>query len=131
MNLTEKEELFLAYLENAPSVASVARQMDIPTSTAYQMYGKLKDVIIDRARANLAMGALKASRTALEMMDADASTEKGELRLSAAEKVMDRVGLTKHTNVEVSIEAENGLFILPTKVPLAAVEASDDDLADE
>jgi len=64
----------------------------------------------------------------LELMDADASTEKGELRLAAAEKVMDRVGLTKHTNVEVRVESENGLFILPAKAPLVTLAA---DLEDE
>lgn len=131
MELSENEELFLAYLENSPSVAAVAREMDISPSTAYKMYGKLKDVIIDRARANLSMGALKAASTAVEMMDADASTEKGELRLAAAEKVMDRVGLTKHTNVEVSVESENGLFILPAKVSLASSEDLEEDFQEE
>ena len=32
-----------------------------------------------------------------------------------AKEIMDRVGLTKHTSVEVSIENENGIFILPAK----------------
>lgn len=127
MELTETEELFLAYLEDAPSVAAVAREMDINKTTAYRMYNRLKDVIVDRARANLAMGALKAAGTAVDLLDADASTEKGELRLAAAEKIMDRVGLTKHTNVEVQVESENGLFILPAKVAIDASEALEDD----
>ena len=125
--LNETEELFLAYLENAPSIAAVARQMNISYSHAHQMYTKLKDVIIERARDNLALASLKAVQTTVSMMDADASTEKGELRLAAAEKVMDRVGLTKHTNVEVRVESENGLFILPAKKPIVDI----DDLADD
>lgn len=120
--LNEQEELFLAYLEDAPSVAAVARAMQISTSHAYAMYNKLKDVIIDRARDNLALGSLKAVKTAIDLMDADASTEKGELRLAAAEKVMDRVGLTKHTSVEVKVESDNGLFILPAKSPVKLSE---------
>ena len=44
MILNETEELFLAYLETAPSIASVARQMEISSSHAYTMYNKLKDV---------------------------------------------------------------------------------------
>lgn len=127
MNLSEQEQLFLSYLESNPSVAAVARAMDIPYSTAYNIYVKLKDVILDRARANLTLGALKAVNTTLELLDADASTEKGELRLAAAEKIMDRVGLTKHTNVEVRVESENGLFILPAK---AALKVADVDLED-
>ena len=121
MKLTEQEELFLAYIEKDPKVASAARAMGISYPQAHAIYTKLKDVILDRARAQLAMGAMKAVNTALEMLDADASTEKGELRLAAAEKIMDRVGITKHTNVEVRVESENGLFILPAKAPLKPV----------
>lgn len=130
MILNETEELFLAYLENAPSIVSVAKEMDIHPTTAYKMYAKLKDVILDRARDNLALGSLKAVKTAIDMMDADASTEKGELRLAAAEKIMDRVGLTKHTSVEVRMESENGLFILPAKVQIPSQILSED-LSDE
>jgi len=130
MILTETEELFLAYLETAPSIISVAREMDVSRSHAYAMYTKLKGVILDRARDNLALGSLKAVQTAVSLMDANASTEKGELRLAAAEKIMDRVGLTKHTSVEVRVENENGLFILPAKVIREAVVPSED-LEDE
>lgn len=130
--LTETEELFLAYLESAPSVAAVARKMDLSTSQAYSMYNKLKDVILDRARDNLAVASLKAVGTAVDMLDADASTEKGELRLAAAEKIMDRVGLTKHTSVEVKMENDNGLFILPAKTPSQVTkEITSEDLSDE
>jgi hypothetical protein len=121
MILNETEELFLAYLETAPSIASVAKVMGISSSHAYATYNKLKGVILDRARDNLALGSLKAVATTISLMDADASTEKGELRLAAAEKIMDRVGLTKHTSVEVRVESENGLFILPAKTLLARV----------
>lgn len=130
MLLNETEELFLAYLENAPSIAAVAREMDISKSHAYAMYTKLKDVILDRARDNLALGSLKAVTTAIELMDANASTEKGELRLAAAEKIMDRVGLTRHTSVEVRVESENGLFILPAKTIVASIPSSEDLEAD-
>ena len=130
MRLTEQEELFLAYIERDPNIAAAARSMGVHYQQAYDIYVKLKDVILDRARASLTLGALKAVSTTLELLDADASTEKGELRLSAAEKVMDRVGITKHTNVEVRVESENGLFILPAKSPLAKV-LSTVDLEDE
>lgn len=125
MKLTEQEELFLAYIEQNPNIAAVARQMDINYHQAYSIYSKLKDVILDRARATLTLGAMKAVQTTLEMLDADSTTEKGELRLNAAEKVLDRVGITKHTNVEVRVESENGLFILPAKAMLPSVDLED------
>lgn len=126
MKLTEQEELFLAYIEKSPKISDAARAMGIHYQQAYDIYSKLKDVIMDRARSQLTLGAMKAVHTTLEMLDADASTEKGELRLAAAEKILDRVGITKHTNVEVRVESENGLFILPAKAPLAALVSTID-----
>lgn len=126
MILTEQEELFLAYIEKDPKISNVARAMGIQYSQAHGIYTKLKDVILDRARSQLTLASVKAVNTTIEMLEADASTEKGELRLAAAEKILDRVGITKHTNVEVRVESENGLFILPAKTPLAVLAATED-----
>jgi len=117
-SLTETEELFLLNLENFPTTKAAAEATGISPAHGYSLAKKLKDQIIDRARDNLAAASLRASTTAISMMDADASTEKGELKLAASKEIMDRVGLTKHTSVEVSIESENGIFILPAKASL-------------
>jgi hypothetical protein len=114
-SLTETEELFLLNLENFPTTKAAAEATGISPSHGYSLAKKLKDQIIDRARDNLAAASLRASTTAISMLDADAGTEKGELKLAASKEIMDRVGLTKHTSVEVSIENENGIFILPAK----------------
>tara|TARA_R110002049_G_scaffold76735_1_gene196781 strand:+ start:594 stop:956 length:363 start_codon:yes stop_codon:yes gene_type:complete len=116
--LTETEELFLLQLETTPTIKAAAEATGISAQQGYSLSKKLKDTIIERARDNLATAALKASTATIELMDADASTEKGELRLAASKEIMDRVGLTKHTSVEVSIESENGIFILPAKASL-------------
>ncbi len=113
--LSESEELFLSYLEESASIKSAALKAGLSVDTGYAYSRKLKEVIIDRAREKLAIGTLKASQTIINSLSADASTEKGELKLKAAESILDRTGLTKHTSVEVSIENENGIFILPAK----------------
>ena len=112
---TETEELFLIHLENYPTIIAAANATGISANQGYNLAKKLKDKIIDRARDKLAIASLTAAGTAISLMDADASTEKGELRLAASKEIMDRVGLTKHTSVEVSIDNENGIFILPAK----------------
>ena len=109
------EELFLESLETAKSTKEAAEAIGMTPSKGYTMLAKLKDIIIDRARTKLAGSALRAVATMEEMLSADSLTEKGELRLKAAEGVMDRTGLTKHTNVDVEIESTNGIFILPAK----------------
>jgi hypothetical protein len=117
-SLTETEELFLLNLENFPTTKAASEATGISPAYGYSLAKKLKDQIIDRARDNLAAASLRASTTAISMLDADAGTEKGELKLAASKEIMDRVGLTKHTSVEVSIENENGIFILPAKASL-------------
>ena len=119
---TETEELFLLQLEKHATIKDAAEATGISAAQGYSLAKKLKDQIIERARDNLAIAALKASNTTIGLMDADAGTEKGELKLAASKEIMDRVGLTKHTSVEVSIESENGIFILPAK----AVTPSED-----
>jgi hypothetical protein len=125
-SLSEAEELFLLYLETNSTIKGAAADAGLSSDTGYAYARKLKDVILTRARDNLAVGTLKATRVMLDSMDADASTEKGELRLKAAESIMDRSGITKHTSVEVQLENENGIFILPAKVVVPAPEPQED-----
>ena len=115
-DLTETQEMFLVYMEAGElSLKEVASKMDISMSYAYEMSSSLKEVIQERTRDRLTLAGLLAANTVVESMRADGSTEKGELRLKAAEATLDRIGVTKHTNVDVQIEAQNGIFILPGK----------------
>jgi len=123
-NLSDKEELFLACVDQGQGVNELAESLDCSTAYIYQLNKKLGDLILSRQRHKLTLATSKAVNTVVDTMDADASTEKGELKLKAAAEIMDRAGLTKHTSVEVSIESDNGLFILPGKsiVPPAPLE---------
>jgi uncharacterized protein (DUF342 family) len=125
-SLTETQEIYLAQLESGDTPTAIAENLGVTVKAVYEMTRTLKDVILDRARERLAGASLKAVNTVIASLDADASTEKGELRLKAAEQVMDRVGLTKHTSVEVQVESENGIFILPGKALVAAEEPEED-----
>ena len=71
-SLTETEELFLLNLENFPTTKAAAEATGISPAHGYSLAKKLKDQIIDRARDNLAAASLRASTTAISMMDADA-----------------------------------------------------------
>ncbi len=123
---SEAEELFMQYLETSPTIKAASEAAGISIDSGYAYAKRLKDLMLERARDSLAMGTLKATKVMLDSMDADASTEKGELRLKAAEAIMDRTGLTRHTSVEVSIENENGIFILPAKVHVPSQDLSED-----
>ena len=113
--LTTQQELVLEYIEDGLSVINIASKLQVSRQRIYTIQRGLTDEIISRQRDKLATASIKAVDTAIEMMSADENTEKGELRLKAAEGIMNRTGLTNHTSVEVMVESTNGIFILPGK----------------
>jgi hypothetical protein len=113
--LTPTEELFLVALETSKTTKEASESVGLSHAKGYTMVSKLKDIIIDRARTKLAGLTLRSVGTVEELLGADSLTEKGELRLKTAEGIMDRTGLTKHTNVDVEIESTNGIFLIPSK----------------
>ena len=121
--ISEKDELFLQYVEKYATIAQASEALGISRDYGYKLHQKLKDAIKERAAANLEVATLKAVGTVAGMMDADEDTVKGELRMKAATEILDRTGLTKHTSVEVKMESENGIFILPAKTPVVAPES--------
>ena len=125
--LTDQEELFIALLEEGLSVAQIAVKLEVSRGRGYQISSKLKDVILGRQRDRLSLGTVRAVTTLLDTLDADATTEKGELRLKAAESILNRTGLTSHTSVEVTVESENGIFLLPGKAIVSPDPSQDDD----
>lgn len=126
--MNTSDELFLEYLEECNgNVTEASEKAGISRSSGFRKARKLSEEIVKRSREKLASASLKAASTAIELMDADSSTEQAQVRLAAAEKVMDRVGLTRHTSVEVQVESQHGLFILPGKDPVAPEEPSEDE----
>lgn len=125
--ISEKDELFLQYVEKYPTIAQASEALGISRDYGYKLHQKLKPVILERASANLEVATLKAVGTVTGLLDADEDTVKGELRMKAATEILDRTGLTKHTSVEVKVESDNGIFILPAKTPVEAPESDSTD----
>jgi len=128
-NLSELDYIFLTHVEKGLTMQQIAEAMGISYSSIRKYKDKLKDEVLERARDRLTFAAVKAANTVVELLDANANTEKGELRMKAAEQVMDRVGITRHTSVEVQVESENGLFILPAKA-VVPTEQDETDIKD-
>ena len=124
-NLSDNQLLVLEFLEDGLGASEIAARMGVSRQYIYTVQRTLTDEIIQRQRDKLAVATIKAVDTTIAMMDADATTEKGELRLKASESIMSRSGLTNHTSVEVMVESENGIFLLPGK---SIVPANPDEL---
>ena len=111
--LTPKQEDFLdALLGEARG--NIRAAMDIAgysrTTKTAEVVGPLKEEITERAGMMLAMNAPKAAFGILDVLD-DPSAMGARNAISAAREVLDRTGLVKKEQVEVTTNT-GGLFIL-------------------
>ena len=114
--LTDKQAAFLeALLGEARGNIRLAMDMagySKSTKTS-EVVGPLKEEITERAGMMLAMNAPKAAFGIVDVLD-DPSAMGARNSISAAREVLDRSGLVKKEQVEVSGNA-GGIFILPPK----------------
>tara|TARA_R110002050_G_scaffold99249_1_gene205907 strand:+ start:179 stop:571 length:393 start_codon:yes stop_codon:yes gene_type:complete len=75
----------------------------------------LKTEIIELAENILAQNAPKASLKLVEVMDSSNPIPQANVRLQAAQTLLDRVGIGKTDKLDVNLQNSNGLFILPAK----------------
>lgn len=75
----------------------------------------LKTEIIELAENILAQNAPKASLKLIEVMDSSNPIPQANVRLQAAQTLLDRVGIGKTDKLDVNLQNSNGLFILPAK----------------
>ena len=63
----------------------------------------------------MAQSAPRAALKLVEVMESDNPIPQANVRLQAAQTLLDRVGLSKTDTLNVNVEGNNGLFILPAK----------------
>ena len=113
---TEKQEDVLEGLLGEAR-GNIRAAMDIAgyskmTKTA-EVFGPLKDEIIELAGMMLAMNTPKAAFGIVDVLD-DPSAMGARNQISAAREILDRSGLIKREQVEVTANG-GGMFILPPK----------------
>lgn len=117
--LNPKKELFLEYLFNDAecmgNTLQAAKAAGYSSVEHAPLVRSLKDEIVKRTQEMIAFSAPKAALKLVSMLDEDGSTPKGELRLKAAESVLDRIGVSKKTEMDINVEASSPLFFIPAK----------------
>ena len=83
------------------------------TTATTEVVGPLREEITERAGMMLAINAPKAAFGIIDVLD-DQSALGARNAISAAREVLDRTGLVKKEQVEVSGNS-GGIFILPPK----------------
>ncbi|MDB3948561.1 hypothetical protein N9370_02195 [Paracoccaceae bacterium] len=114
--LTSKQATFLEALLGETR-GNIRAAMDIAgyskTTATTEVVGPLREEITERAGMMLAINAPKAAFGIIDVLD-DPSALGARNAISAAREVLDRTGLVKKEQVEVSGNA-GGIFILPPK----------------
>ena len=75
----------------------------------------LKKEITELAEIHLSTHSAKAATRLTDLLDEDGTTPHSNIRLAAANSILDRVGLGKKDSLDVNMKAMHGIFILPAK----------------
>jgi len=113
--LTQKQELFLNSLMETQGDIHKAADLAGYSGNPYQVIKSLKEEIVDLAQNILAKEAPKAAFKLVELMTSDKPIANSNVKLQAAQTLLDRVGVTKTDKVSVDHNVNGGIFILPEK----------------
>ena len=112
-NLTEKQEAFLGHLVDTGGDFKKSAELAGYSGNHYQVLKSLKEEVVDLAQNVLAREAPKAAFKLVEVMTSEDSIPQANVKVQAAQTILDRVGLGKHDRVDVNHNVNGGIFILP------------------
>ena len=94
--LTEKQKGFLdCLIETGGDPRKAAELAGYAPNTHWQVTKALKNEIIDLASNILAQSAPKAAMKLVNVMESDSPVPQANVRLQAAQTILDRIGLGK------------------------------------
>jgi phage terminase small subunit len=114
--LTEKQRHFLDLLfENGGQVTQAAVDAGYSRGSAAWLRKNLADEIVERTKDVLSVNALRAANRLVHSIDNPAPERGDDLRLKAAESLLNRVGVKAPEQINHSVAAVHGVVLLPPK----------------
>ena len=113
--LTEKQENFLSNLIETKGNLKLSAELAGYSGNHYQVIKSLRQEIVDLASNVLAREAPSAAFKLVEVMTSDTAMPQANVKLQAAQTILDRVGLGKQERMEINHNVTGGIFILPEK----------------
>jgi hypothetical protein len=114
--LTTKQQSFLDNLTRCGGdVKLAAQEAGYAEGTHYAVVKSLKSEILDIATSIMAQNAPKAASKLVQIMDSPEPIPQANMRIAAAQQILDRVGLGKTERLDVNVSSGGGLFIIPAK----------------
>ena len=127
--LTEKQENFLNNLVETKGDLKLSAELAGYSGNHYQIIKSLRQEIVDLASNVLAREAPSAAFKLVEVMSSADAMPQANIKLQAAQTILDRVGVSKTERVDVNHNVSSGIFILPEK-QVIDIEAEDGDYED-
>ena len=113
--LTEKQELFLNSLIETKGNLKLSAELAGYSGNHYQVIKSLKHEIVDLASDVLAREAPSAAFKLVEVLESDKPLPQANVKVQAAQTILDRVGLGKREQLDINAKVAHGIFILPPK----------------
>ena len=114
--LSDQQKAFLdALFENGGNFSRACEVSGYSQGSIGYLKDSLADEIIERSRSILAGGAIKAANKLVATIDADEIQRGDNIRLQAAESLLNRVGLGKQETHNHNVQAVHGVVLLPPK----------------
>jgi len=129
--LTEKQQLFLDHLVECQGDAKKAAELAGYSSHYHHVVKTLKGEILELTQEILANSAPKAAFKLVEIMESKKPIIQANNKLTAAQTLLDRVGVGKVDRVDVNHNVSSGgIFLMPDKAPLDLEEGDYEDISD-
>ena len=128
--LTEKQQSFLDNLIQTGGDPKKAAELAGYSGNYHQVIKSLRQEVIELASDVLARSAPAAAFKLVDIMNSDSPIPQVSNKLTAAQTILDRVGVSKSDKLDVTHSTGGGIFILPEKAPIE-VEAEDVEYATE
>ena len=130
--LTEKQQAFLDNIIETKGDLKLSAELAGYSGNHYQVIRSLKEEIVDLASNVLAREAPSAAFKLVEVMSSNTALPQANVKLQAAQTILDRVGLGKQERMQIDHNVQGGIFILPEKqtIDLKAEEGDYEDISD-
>ena len=125
--LTAKQKSFLGELFNCEgNIGKAMEKAGYKPSSRQHVLSSLKDEIIEASKTELAAHAAQAVNRVVEGMNDIGEHPRAELRLKAAQTLLDRVGLGKQEKIDIEGKMLHGVVLMPAKKDMPVVDIRED-----
>ena len=111
-----------ALIENGGNISQAIRKAGYKDTSRAWLVDSVASQIVERTQRYLATHGMKAASNLISALDEDGTTPKGDIRLKAAESLLNRIGIGSREIVDHNVTALHGVVLLPNKLEEVVVE---------